>query len=478
MVWLSLAALILAGFIRYIGGPSFWLDEAFVAITLKNFSLQKIFAPLEYGQYFPRLYLLLIGALREWLGYHIAVLRLLPFLCFMVASFFWAKLLNKRSGSFVVVGLLAASMFLGSTFWLDQSIQLKQYTLDVLMALIPFLVDDTFFEQSVANRKNRLSWLLLILPGAFSYTYPFAIFARLLGWYIYQAKRHGFRLQRSSVFWLMGMVTLCFVSIWLTDHRFNLQDREAYFAYWQDCSLRLQFEHGISSGLRLLAKFFWGWHGRMPLVTAVVAPLQIAGVYAVISRWRQGKADGAEAFWGSRSFGSLVLLTAVIAASAVLNYPLCAGRVTLFVQLHLQLLTLEGAIFLLQTFNQRAAVILWLGVAIIGFHSGREYWRFVRAEPAENLLPVLAMIKPELAGKAVVQSCSVAQVKALPEPLPVPEVLFDVNVELLRGERVWVVWSHLGADYCVTDLEHIRAQAKSWQVFAEGNGRGLALAEF
>jgi hypothetical protein len=478
IIWFSLIAIILAGTFRYFQFPSFWLDEAFVAVSLKEFSLATIFAPLQYGQYFPRLYLLAIGALREGFGYRIGVLRLPGFFCFLVASYFWAKLLIKRSAAVVVVGALAAIMFIGSIFWLEQASQLKQYTFDVLLALIPFLIADDFFEHTITHRQNRAKLLLLVLPCALSYTYPFALFARLLGWYLNGLKRRGPRLPRSSIAWLVVPLGLCLFSIWLTDHQFNMKDRQAYFSYWQDCILHAQFEQGVTNGLRLLAKFFWGWHGRMPLVTAVVAPLQIAGIYAVIKRWLKNAPAESETVWGPRSLGSIILLAGMVIASALLNYPICAGRVTLFAQIHLQLLTLEGAILFWQFYQKRAAVVLWVMVAIISFHTVREYVRFVKAEPSENLLPIVALIKPEISNKAIVQSCSVAQVEALPEPLPVQELLVDFKIAELRGEKVWVVWSHLGTDYCVKELAEIRAQAKTWQILADGNGRGLALAEF
>ena len=96
LVWIAVSAVITAGWIRYLHQPSFWLDEAFVAVSLKTSSIQTIFARLEYGQYFPRLYLLAIAALREAFGYRIWSVRLLPFLCFVTATVLWAKMLLQR----------------------------------------------------------------------------------------------------------------------------------------------------------------------------------------------------------------------------------------------------------------------------------------------------------------------------------------------------------------------------------------------
>jgi len=124
-IWISAFAVIAACAIRYLHDPSFWLDEAFVAVSLQKPSLQVIFAPLEYGQYFPRLYLACIAAVRELFGYHTWALRLLPFLSFIIATLFWARLLARRSGFFVAAGIFARALLLGARFWLDQAIQLN-----------------------------------------------------------------------------------------------------------------------------------------------------------------------------------------------------------------------------------------------------------------------------------------------------------------------------------------------------------------
>jgi hypothetical protein len=173
-----------------------------------------------------------------------------------------------------------------------------------------------------------------------------------------------------------------------------------------------------------MAKFLWGWHGRQPLVTAGLVPLQIIGVYRIVSRLKTRKENEDDSSWGSRSAGSLVLLVGVISASALLSYPICAGR---------------GALFILTSWTkQKAALItLYLIVAVLIFHSAREYVRFVRSEPAENLRPIRAMIDPAITNTAWVHSCSIAQVRSLPDPLPVERVLLGINERTQQGEKIW-----------------------------------------
>ena len=479
-IWAAAAAIILAGVIRYAEQPSFWLDEAFVAVSLRSPTLHTIFAQLEYGQFFPRIYLAAIAALREIFGYTIWALRLLPFLSFILATLLWARLLARRSQIFAALNLIAAALLIGAGFWLDQAIQLKQYTFDVLLALIPFLISDDRLTRTLSSGARR--WLLIIfaLPCLLSYTYPMALGARLLGWYLYRGWRAGWRIDILSALTFASAVTLALVCMWATDLRFNFKDLASYQAYWSDCVLSSAFDSSAASGLRLIAKFLWGWHGRQPLVTAGLVPLQIVGVCRVVSRLKNREESRDDSSWGSRSVGSLVLLAGVIAASALLSYPICAGRVVLFTQVHTQILALEGALLILTSRrNQKAAlVILYSFAAVLAFHSVREYVRFIRSEPAENLRPLRAMIDPDIANIAWVHSCSVAQVRSLPDGLPVERVLMGTGERPQQGEKIWVIWTHLGNKDCREELNQMRQRARSWQLIHEGADRGLALAEF
>jgi hypothetical protein len=479
-IWVAAAAIILAGVMRYAGQPSFWLDEAFVAVSLKSPSLQTIFAQLEFGQFFPRIYLTAIAALREVFGYAIWSLRLLPFLSFIFASILWARLLAKRARSHSALNLLAAALLVGASFWLDQSIQLKQYSFDVLLALVPFMVSDDRFTQALANGKRRAILIILALACLLSYTYPIALGARVLGWYLHRGKRAGWRIDTLSAFIFALFVAVAIAGIWATDLRFNFKDLASYRAYWSDCIIGSAFDHSAASGLRLIAKFLWGWHGRQPLVTAGLVPLQVIGVWRIARRLKNRDASETDSSWGSRSAGSLLLLVSVIAASAFLSYPVCAGRVVLFTQIHTQILALEGALFLLTEWARpkAATVLIYIFVAVVAFHSVREYVRFIRSEPAENLRPIRMMIDPGVANIAWVHPCSVAQVRSLPEPLPVERVLMGADERPPEGGKAWVIWTHLGNEFCRRELDHLRRQAKSWQLIEDGAGRGLALAEF
>jgi hypothetical protein len=494
-LWAAALAVVFAGAARYLARPTFWLDEAFVAVSLRSPSPHSIFAPLEYGQYFPRLYLGVIAAIRGLFGYSIWALRLLPFLCFVTATLLWARLLALRSRQSALLAVFGAALLVGAGFWMDQAVQLKQYTFDVLLALVPFLIGDEFFNETLVDGKRKWALIALALGCFLSYTYPLALGARVLGWYLYKGRREGRKVKASAALVLGAAVALGLISIWMTDYRFNFIDRAAYLAYWNDCILRSSLEQGAASAIKLIAKFLWGWHGRQPLVTAGMVPLEILGVYSVIKRWRTPGDVTAGASWGSRSLGSLALLAGVIMASAFADYPICGGRVVLFTQAHTQILALEGALLVLSSRKRpkaaRGFILIFTFVAL--FHSARAYARYLRSEPSENLRPALSLIKPEVANTVWVHPCSVAQVRALPGPLPVDHVLFGKGAAGAKterglagaeigapqpGQKAWVLWTHMSGESCAKPLEQLRALARSWQPVYEGSDCGLALAEF
>jgi hypothetical protein len=322
-VWIAATAALVAGFLRYAQQPTFWLDEAFVAVSLRNPSFRVIFAPLEYGQFFPRVYLAFIAVIREVLGYRIWSLRLLPLLTFVNGTLFWAFLLAKRAGKHLVLGLLGGGLLIGSSFWLEQSIQLKQYTLDVMLSLVPFLLDDQFINQQLIAGKRKVITALLAVGCILSYTYPISLGARVLGWYAFRIRRHGWQVDRSGIILLIVSLVFAIGVVWLIDYRFNLVNREAYLEYWRGCIVHL--DHDINSAMRPVAKLLWGWHGRMPLMTAAIVPLQALGLYQIFKTWRDASDAEDRTKWGSRSLSGLLVLLGVILASITVSIRFAEG---------------------------------------------------------------------------------------------------------------------------------------------------------
>lgn len=481
-VWIAATFVILVCIVRFIEAPSFSLDEAWIAVDLRDPSLESIFSRLPKGLFFPRLYLSCIAGFRELLGYKIWVLRLVPSFFFIVATVVWARLLTKRCGSLLSANLLGGALLMGSFFWLGQAIQLKQYSFDVLVALIPFLLNDNFYEDALSRDSNKAGLALLALPCFVSYTYPMALLARAFGWYLQHLRHRERKLCWRGLSLLVGFIALGFTSMYVTDYQFNFKNSASYFAYWDKCILSSQLRDGIGSGLRLIADFLWGWHaGRLkPLVLVAIVPLQALGMYRILSRWKNYSIVD-DSNWGSRSLGSLVLLAGVILAGALVNYPICAGRLVLFAQVHLQILAAEGVLLILSLWSNRklAPAFLYACIGIIALYSAHRYIRFIQEEPHENLRVLLPMIKPELANTIWVEPCAVGQVRSLPDPLPVANVLLKTrDQDPQPGERVWIIWAGLNDDYCRKRLDEIHAKSVSWQVVHDGPGRGLALAQF
>jgi len=472
---------ITAGVIRYFQFPTFWLDEAFVAESLRDPTPQHIFAPLWHGQYFPRLYLTIIVGLRELLGYKTWVLRLLPFACFIAATILWARLLSRRAGRSLALSVLGGTLLLGSTFWLDQSIQLKQYTLDVLLSLIPFVIGDEFFSEALAGRRRKTQLVLLAIPCLFSYVYPISTLARVIGWYLYRGRREGWKVNPNGVATFAVALIVGLIGIWLTDHRSNFVTRAAYLSYWSSSTLGPRFEQGIGSGFRLLADFIWGWHhGRLqPLMILAVAPLQILGVCRVWRAWYARKSS--DNGWGSRTVGSIALLAGTILASAVVAYPIAAGRLVLFAQIHTQILAIEGALVVagLAKTRKPVLILLYAAICIVIGYSVHRYVDFVRSVPPENIRPMLTLINREIADTVLVHPCSGAQVECLPDGLPVDHISYENKFGTPQpGIKAWVLWTNLSDQYCRDWLAEARKKAISWQVVYEGTGAGLALAQF
>jgi len=118
----------------YFAGRSLWLDEAMLALNLIRRDFAGLMLPLDYDQGAPLGFLLLQKGIILLLGSGELALRLVPLLagCLALIIFAWlAFRLLPRAGALVALALFSFSPSL-----IFYSAEAKQYSLDVLLAVL------------------------------------------------------------------------------------------------------------------------------------------------------------------------------------------------------------------------------------------------------------------------------------------------------------------------------------------------------
>jgi len=131
------------------------------------------------------------------------------------ATAFLGSAIGQTSERQAIVGTVGGSPSAWRKHVARSGIQLKQYTFDVMLALVPFLIEDGFFERSLIRGERSLWLVCLAAPCAVSYTYPIALGARIIGWYVDHGRRAGWRLKPSAVAAVIGASFIALLSIWL-----------------------------------------------------------------------------------------------------------------------------------------------------------------------------------------------------------------------------------------------------------------------
>lgn len=114
---------------------SLWLDEACLALNIISRSSLDLLTPLDDGQVAPIGFLLTEKLLTNIFGPHAWVLRLFPFLSFILSIFLFF-FLNNRLFKSVKVALLSCALFSLNFELVNYSTEVKQYSIDVLVTIL------------------------------------------------------------------------------------------------------------------------------------------------------------------------------------------------------------------------------------------------------------------------------------------------------------------------------------------------------
>jgi len=476
-VAIALAVAIVAiGALRLLRDPSFWLDEAALALNVRDRPIGALFAPLEPAQNAPRLFLVAASVLRAVFGYETLVLRALPFAAFVAATFLWLHLLWRRFARRPWILVLAVFLVGVPATWISAGVLFKQYSLDLALALLPFALPDRLYTETLVEGRRRWRGVLLAAPILLSYTYALALLGRGAGWALWRLRTRGAALDLRALALLVAAGLAAAALLAWTDLR-HVSGRPD--ALWRTCIPGQDWSR-LPDQLRLLGL---GWYRGQPLFSfdlRVPEPVRWAiglatllGIGVVIGRLaRAPRADA----WGSRSLGSLGVVLALVLAAPLIGYPICAGRLTLFAWPSLLLLALEGvdALHALGRRSLPALAVPPLLVAVLATSLvptvAQQLAQQLREPLPGDLRPALARLERHAGWPVLVTPCSVLEVRALPEGLPSRDVrelrFIDLPVDdhVPFGRKAFVIDG--GKRLCRRIAGRLRRLAHRWEPLA------------
>ncbi len=528
MLVLSSATMIAMSGARLVADASFWGDEAAIAYNVISMRPSELMGALDTGHQFPRLYLGLINQLRLAVGYETIVMRTLPFVFFVAGVVLWHRLLWLRFRSNPGLIALGCLLTLVPGDWFAYGAMFKQYSLDVLVALLPFLIADSTLDRMWRDGEGRGRIALQVLPCLVSLSYGIALLGRWVGYGLGSARRQGVPPTGTWVGLAAGLSGAMALSYGI-DLRHAFENRIA-FDFWgaRGCLASGDPVADVTLIGRWLVDWFVGknpFGGRLPVLPAVATGLLVAagaGALRVIGeRVRPGVGPGPDledaratstppgavatppgaaatppgvastlpgvaerAAWGTRSLSAAATVGGLFAAGLLLSYPLCANRLTLFAFFSLLLVTLEGVAWAGESLARRGrgawaeAIPLMIALAV-GPSAAATVEALLTQDAPENLRPLLAQMARAPQRTVVVGYCSAPQALTLPEWIERDDIVYahdrmaEGRFPIPVDQDVWLVTTG-GGEVCRAWTQRVRERATRFDAVTPA-GRGAML---
>ena len=197
----------------------FWVDEWRVIYNLKFKTPSELWGPLDFMQQFPRVYLQIVKWFTSIFNYNYFSLRLPSFIVGSLTMLMAWRVMRRIFPKGNFNRYLFVIILISSCTFTEYFVQIKQYTMDLLLSLLALWQFIKLIELPRNAKTNWFSYIILCISFAivpyFSYIYPIAI---------------------SPVFIIIFIQSLL---------RFNDKALTAYQA----------FKYGLSQGLPLLLCF-------------------------------------------------------------------------------------------------------------------------------------------------------------------------------------------------------------------------------
>ncbi|MGK7920254.1 MAG: glycosyltransferase family 39 protein [Trichodesmium sp.] len=362
--------------IQYLDNRSLWADEAVLALNIVNRSYLELLQPLDYDQGAPIGFLMVEKLAVQILGNNEYALRLFPFIC-GIGSLFLFYELGKRliPKSAVIISL---ALFASLPFLVYYSAEVKQYSSDVAIALLLYLLLLPLLQQKFNG--GQIIKYSLVGATAIWFSHPSIFILASLGssallinfWQKYLSKVKKLLLIYSA--WVLSFFIFYFVSLR------NLTGNETLTTSWGDGFPNSPFD--IIWMLDAFGKFFY-------------KPLGF-------SKWVDGLAIvaflvGCISCWLSRKKILLLLLSPLFMtflASFLHQYPF-RSRLVLFLTPFVIFIIAEGGSFILKKSKSRPIKIISIFLIILLLRQPLAKAIDLIEEPLNysDIKPVLSYIK-------------------------------------------------------------------------------------
>ena len=330
-------------FLHYFSQRPLWLDENFILDNITDVNPGQLLGPLKKSQAFPRVYLIGIKIFSQQFSYHVYALRLFPMISMLLAFFIWARVYKKSFNSKWYY-LLALFSFTGSYYLIYYAAELKQYSMDVLVA--------GFFTLYLSWQKlflsKKLSKSFLVATWLLPCTILFSHISFLFFWIVIYNFLFILKNNPKALKVLIGYSLLCFVFVifvFYFDIKYTLS-AAGLFSYWNGKFLHTDslysFFKNFGEGFRKLSVWWFGNSRFYRRAASFVIPLFGFSLFGY--GIRAIKKEGFKFF--DIDALALVIFFELLILGMLKKYPFTGERITLFFAPFVFYLTIKGISFL------------------------------------------------------------------------------------------------------------------------------------
>ena len=210
--------------------PTFNVDEISLGNNIKYSTFKELLFPLNYGQTAPPLYLLLQKFIVNVLPFHFWIsIKILSFISSIAGLYLFYCFIKKQKHDIVFVLLL--SVFAFNPFVINNSLTLKQYTID--LTLIVLLLN----YYTVSSFKKHIA-LFFLFWCLFSNVGLFSCAGYLLYLFLFETKSFSFKSIFSfisrNILILIAPLPYVFYFFWFMQQDGALELKKFMDLYWQD----------------------------------------------------------------------------------------------------------------------------------------------------------------------------------------------------------------------------------------------------